>query len=192
MICRKTRLQGASRSSLPPPETDMKKPKPRIDIPPRTSDNVKRKLHAAPDTALIAELSQTARYAGYSKHKAAPEDFGLEPYRKPRGDATLCDKHASFTSEQIPSIPRLLRRGIRAGLIGESPRVIWTVGDDGWIFEGRITNVEQDEYHGYPVRPTELIAEDVYDRYAQWAEAHGNREDKQAATRCQAMYGFKP
>jgi len=169
----------------------MKKPKPRIDIPPRNSDNVKRRLHAAPDAALIARLSGAARYAGYAKHKAAPEAFGLEPHRKPRGDGTLCDRDAGFTPSQVPSIPRLLRRGIQAGLIGESPRIIWTIGDDGWIFEGRITNAEQDEYHGYPVRPTEPIAEAVYRRYLIWAGVYGNLEDKEAASRCQAMYGFK-
>lgn len=170
----------------------MKRPKPRIDIPPRDSDNAKRRLHAAPDVALIERLSGAARYAGYAKHKAAPADFGLAPYDKPRGDATLCDRHAGFTSRQIESIPRLLRRGIQAGLIGDPPRIIWTLGDDGWIFEGRITNPEQHLYHGYPVRPAEPIAEDVYRRYVTWAAVHGNVEDNEAATRCQALYGFKP
>lgn len=170
----------------------MKKPPRRIDIPPRDSDNAKRRLHPAPDPALMERLCGAARYAGYAKHKAAPADFGLPPYNKPRGDATLCDGHARFTPSQVSSIPRLLRRGIRAGLIGDSPRIIWTVGDDGWIFEGRITNAEQDEYHGYPVRPTEPIAEPVYRRYAHWAQVRGDEQDREAAARCRAMYGFKP
>lgn len=164
----------------------------RAGLPLRHSDNLKRKLHPAPDAALIKQLAETARYVGYAKHKAAPEDFGLAPYDKPHGDATLCDKHAGFRSSQMASIPHLLRRGIRAGLIGESLRIIWTVGNDGWIFEGRITNVEQDEYHGYPVRPAEPIAEEVYRRYQQWAMRDGAAEDRAAADRCQALYGFKP
>ena len=61
---------------------------------------------------------RTARYSGYSKHKAAPQAFGLPSDTKPRDDSTLCDTHAGFTKDQIGSIPRLLRRGIRAGLVG--------------------------------------------------------------------------
>ena len=169
----------------------MRKPTSRIDLPPRESDNLKRVLNPSPDPALIKRLCKTARYHGYAKHKAVPLAFGLAPYNKPRGDATLCDEHAGFTKKQIATIPRLLQRGVRAGLIGESPRLIWTVGDDGWIFEGRITNVEQDEYHGYPVRPNEPIAEAVYRRFHAWSMDDGDANDRAAAERCQALYGFK-
>jgi hypothetical protein len=91
----------------------------------------------------------------------------------------------------MTTIPRLLRRGIRAGLIGASARILWTISDEGWIFECRITNAEQDEYHGYPVRPNEPIADDVYHRFQQWADTHGTAADRAAADRCQALYGFK-
>jgi hypothetical protein len=174
----------------------MKKPAARRNIPPRDSDNAKRKLDPEPDPALLQRLWETARYVGISKHKESPRRFGFAPYTKPRGDETLCDQHAGFVPEQMGSIPRLLRRGIQAGLIAESPDrpppIVWCVGDDGWIFEARITNAEQAEYHGYPVRPTEAIAEPVYRRYAAWADVHGAREDREAASRCQDLYEFKP
>ena len=40
------------------------------------------------------------------------------------------------------------------------------------------------EYHGYPVRPSEAIAELVYKRFSAWAIAHGNPQDQQAARAC--------
>lgn len=170
----------------------MKKPKSRIDLPPRESDNDKRSLHPAPDQAEIQRLCKTVHYVGHPKHKASPVAYGLPPYHKPRGDATLCDTHAGFAPSQMSTIPRLLRRGIKAGLIGETPRILWAIGDDGWIFEGRITNTGQNEYHGYPVRPSEPIAEAVFLRFKRWAQANGKPQDLAAAERCQALYGFKP
>ncbi len=170
----------------------MKKPKPRIALPPRSSDNLQRALDPAPDPQALEQLSQAARYGGSAKHKAAPQAFGLPPYTKPRGDSTLCDTHAGFTKEHIGDIPRLLRRGIRAGLVAASTRLIWTISDEGWIFEGRITNVDQREYHGYPLRPSEPIAEVVYRRFLAWAQANGDAADLQAAANCRDLYGFRP
>jgi hypothetical protein len=174
----------------------MKKPRKRPEIPPRDSDNVKRRLDPSPDRAMLDRLDSVAVYRGYAKHKAEPTAFGLEPYRKPRGDATLCDQHAGFRADQISAIPRILRRGISAGLIGNAydqgvPRVIWAIGDDGWIFEARLTNADQVEYHGYPVRPMEAIAGPVYRRYAEWVVGNGTKKDRAAAEKCKAIYGFK-
>lgn len=91
-----------------------------------------------------------------------PIAFGLSisPGAK-RGDATLCDEHAGFTPDKVRTIPRLIQRGLRAGLVGRG-NLIWTVGYDGWIFEGRPTNVSTGEYHGYPVLDWESIARPVY------------------------------
>ena len=73
----------------------------------------------------------------------------------------------------MADIPALIERGIRAGLIGHTARLLWTVADDGWIFEARETNRETAEYHGYPVLPEESIGHLVFDRFVNWAEAHG-------------------
>lgn len=170
----------------------MKKPKPRLDLPPRASDNLQRALDPSPDPKMLEQLSNTAFYRSYAKHKSAPQAFGLPPYTKPRGDSTLCDTHAGFNKEQIGVIPRLLRRGIKAGLIASSTRLIWTISDEGWIFEGRVTNIEQREYHGYPLRPSEPIAEAVYRRFSAWAATHGEAADKQAASNSRDLYGFTP
>jgi len=173
----------------------MKEPTPRSKLPPRSSDNEKRRLHPAPIEATVVQLLKNAKYHGISKHKANPQQFGLPAYGKPRGDATLCDDHANFQPTQMANVPALLARGITAGLIGKVevqgiPTMVWTVADDGWIFEARITNPAQADYHGYPVRSSEAIAEKVYRRFADWAVLAGGGAEKAAAGNCKELYGF--
>ena len=158
----------------------------------RNADNLRRRLDPDPDPVMIGTLSRAARYGGSSKHKRNPAAFGLPPVNGARGDATLCDEHAGFTPDMMHMIPRLLQRGINAGLVGQAGRILWTVGDDGWIYEARITNTEQHEYHGYPVRPAEPIAELVHRRFAVWAGQHGEDQDRAAERRCRDLYGFAP
>ena len=112
------------------------------------------------------------------------------PFDGPRGDATLCDEHASFQPAQMREIPSLVQRGIRAGLIGATQRVIWTVADNGWIYEGRQTNADTSEFHGYPVRESEPIAELVYQRFVAWVDEHGDSSARHAAMSCRQRYGF--
>jgi hypothetical protein len=165
----------------------MKKPVRRTDIPPRNSDNNKRRLAADVTPAVIERLIATVNYEGSPKHKRNPHLFALEPYNGARGDATLCDDHAQFQPQDIARIPDLILRGLSAGLIGTN---LWTVDDGGWIYEARLTNVDQAQYHAYPVRPGEAIAQPVYQRFNQWAQAHGSAADKQAAQNCADLYGF--
>jgi hypothetical protein len=68
---------------------------------------------------------------------------------------------------------------------------IWTVSDAGWIYECRVTNPIQAEYHGYPVRGSEAIGELVYRRFASWAHSHGGIREQGVAAQCKALYGFK-
>ncbi|MDE0105308.1 MAG: hypothetical protein OXN89_23275 [Bryobacterales bacterium] len=139
---------------------------------------------------MIEQLTALVNCRGWEKHKRDALAFGLgiSPGAR-RGDATLCDEHAGFTANKIPTIPRLVRRGLRAGLVGHG-NLIWTVGDDGWIFEGRPTNVVTSEYHGYPVLEWESIARLVYKRYSQWARTSGSRQDRLASVQCRIRYRF--
>lgn len=143
-----------------------------------------------PPAQIIQHLLDTARYEGSSKHKLHPHLFGLEPFHGDRDDATLCDD-AAFRPDQMSRIPSLLRRGIRAGLIGHTGRTLWTVSDDGWIFEARETNRDTDQHHGYPVLPEETIARLVYDRFADWCRDHGTVGDHIARDSCRVRYGFR-
>ena len=173
----------------------MKKPALRPK-PLRTSDYDRNRLHSAPPNEMLNRLAETAKYRGSSKHKASPMRFNLPLFVGDRGDATLCDEDANFQPDQMASMPRLLQRGIKTGLVGKVmvqgiPSRIWTVADDGWIFEARITNPGQSEYHGYPVRTNEAIAESVYLRFAEWACLFGDDREVHAAANCKVRYGFK-
>ncbi len=166
---------------------NMKRPPTRRDE--RRPDNVKRRLLAAPADELLEHLLSSVSYKGSEKHKMHPLAFGLSISAGSKGDATLCDEHAGFTSDKARTIPGLVERGLRAGLVGHG-NLIWTVGDDGWIFEGRPTNVVTSEYHGYPVLDWESIARPVYNRYSEWAHTSGSRRDRIAAEQCKSKYGF--
>ena len=168
----------------------VKKPAKRPVMPPRGSNNDKRRLIRNPEPGRIELLLKSVRYQGYSKHKLWPHLFGLEPFRGKRGDATLCDKHANFRPEDFGSIDDMIKRGLRAGLVGHK-ELIWAIADNGWIYEARVTNVGQTEYHGYPVRDSEAIAEPVYRRFAAWAQESGDQVARLAAENCKRRYGFK-
>ena len=169
----------------------MRRPSTPRSLGPRHSSNDKRKLMPAPSQDLIRELVDAVVYEGSSKHKREPHRYGLTPFQGRRGDATLCDVHADFQPEHMAMIPQLIRRGIRAGLIGMGSRTIWTVANDGWIFEARLTNAETSTYHGYPVRPEEAIADVVFRRYSGWAVAHGAQQDRHAMVFCRDKYGLR-
>ena len=168
----------------------MKKPAKRPATPPRRSNNDKRRLIPDPDPGRIEALQKSVKYRGYSKHKLKPQSYGLEPFRGRRGDATLCDRDANFRPEDLGSINDMIKRGLRAGLVGRND-LIWAIADNGWIYEARLTNVGQTEYHGYPVRASEPIADAVYRRFAEWAHTSGDHGARLAAENCKRRYGFK-
>ena len=85
----------------------------------------------------------------------------------------------------------MMHRGIRAGLIGHTGRILWTIADDGWIFEARETNRDVSEFHGYPVLPEEAIAGLVFGRFAAWSDGHGTATDRAARDSCRSRYGFR-
>ena len=167
----------------------MRRPQP-VDLPPRRSDNAKRRLVEDPSPALLERLEAAVKYAGSSKHKLHPHLYGLPPFSGKRGDATLCDRDAGFERSDVPSIPSMMHRGIKSGLVGEEGRIIWAVADDGWMFEFRQTNAMQSEYHGYPLRRTEAIAALIFRRFALWARGQGTRKDQDAAESCRRRYRF--
>lgn len=44
------------------------------------------------------------------------------------------------------------------------PNLLWTLDESGWIFELRITNPAQAQYHGYPVLPGDAFARHILSR----------------------------
>ena len=170
----------------------MKRPKRRVASRTRRSDNAKRKLMSNPEPADLVLLAGIVRYAGSSKHKLQPVRFGLLPYRSAGDDRTMCDRDAKFDIVDMATIPALFLRGAWAGLVAADHRIWWSVSDTGWIFEARLSNTVQHEYHGYPVLPTDPFAESVYRRFVRWAADHGTPADNQAARNCRELYRFRP
>lgn len=90
-------------------------------------------------------------------------------------DRTYCDGHAGFTPVDLSRIPTLLKRGILAGLwreggaADEPPDMLWTIDDNGWIYELPITNAGTAQYHGYPLLPSDAFAKQVIEVYSAWA-----------------------
>ena len=143
-----------------------KKPAPRVVVQ-RSRNNANRRLIVAlPTTDSRVELSARATYGGYSKHKFNPTAYKLSPYAGQDEERTYCDAHANFGKEDLRRIPALLIRGVMLGLWsdqsnGEAPNLLWTLDESGWIFELRITNSGQAQYHGYPVLPGDAFARHV-------------------------------
>ncbi|HEX8240369.1 MAG TPA: hypothetical protein VF574_11585 [Allosphingosinicella sp.] len=137
----------------------------------RTSQNDPRRLsEISPSQAERTALAGRATFDPYSKHKRHPHAFGLEPYNGEHEDPSYCDEHAGFTPADMSRAPALLKRGIDAGLFGKTrkkgdPGLLWSVDDNGWIYEAQITNPGFAVYHAYPVLPNEAIARKVLMRY---------------------------
>ncbi len=117
-------------------------------------------------------LADRTRFEGSGKHKLEPRAFGLEPAPSDADD-TYCDGHADFRPADIQRVPGLIRRGIRASLLDgrtsqDDPLLFWTIDDNGWIYEFKLTNPGQSVYHGYPVLPTDPLAKAVIRRYGDW------------------------
>jgi hypothetical protein len=143
-----------------------KKPAPRVVVQ-RSRNNVKRRLIAAlPTTESRVKLSARVTYGAYSKHKFNPTAYKLSPYAGQDEERTYCDAHANFGKESLQRIPALLVRGVMLGLWSDLnsedvPSLLWTLDESGWIFELRITNPAQAQYHGYPVLPGDAFARHV-------------------------------
>jgi hypothetical protein len=111
------------------------------------------------------DLIGRASYGAYSKHKFNPTAYKLTPYAGSDVERTYCDAHSHFGKDDIARIPALLARGVMLGLWsepgGDCPDLLWTIDDTGWIFEMRITNSGQSQYHGYPVLTGDAFARQV-------------------------------
>lgn len=167
----------------------MKQPTVRAGLPSRRDNLRPRSLADDPPAAVIAARFAGISYEGSSKHKRTPHLYDLEPFRGERGDATLCDKHAGWRPASSQRIPALLDRAKRAALLGT---LIWTVDDNGWVYELQVTNEAQNQHHGYPLLPSDPFAPDVVSKFTAWAALHGTPADRQAATAAKLRYDVTP
>lgn len=162
-----------------------KKPPSRVAVQ-RSRNNPKRQLIATlPTKASREALSQRVAYGASAKHKFNPTAYKLSPYAGQDEERTYCDAHANFGKEDHRRIPALLVRGVMLGLWSdqdnaEAPNLLWTLDESGWIFELRITNSDQAQYHGYPVLRGDAFARHVLIR-AREAFNEGELPGAQAA-----------
>jgi hypothetical protein len=146
----------------------------------RASSNDPRRLsETVPSQTERTALASRATFDPYAKHKRHPAAFGLQPYEGEHEDPSYCDEHAGFAPADMVRVPALLQRGIAAGLYGKSkkkgdPGLLWSVDDNGWIYEAQITNPGYAVYHAYPVLPNEAIARKVLMRYTDFVEQQNN------------------
>ena len=145
----------------------------------RASPNDPRRLsETSPSQAERIALAARATFDPYSKHKRHPAAYGLKPYEGEHEDPSYCDEHAGFSPADMARAPALLKRGIDAGLFGKTkkkgdPGLLWSVDDNGWIYEAQITNPGHAVYHAYPVLPNEAIARKVLMRYTDFVDQQG-------------------
>ena len=143
-----------------------RKPAPRL-VTERSRDNPHRRLCVAvPGIDLRGALAARVTYGPYAKHKYNPIPYGLAPYAGSDVERTYCDAHSKFGLPDFHRIPKLLLRAVMLGLWsdqakGEAPSLLWTIDDTGWIFELRITNAVQYQYHGYPLLQSDAFARQV-------------------------------
>lgn len=146
-----------------------RRPPARI-VPQRSRNNAKRRLSVLLPTDLERDtLTACVSYGCYSKHKYNPAAYNLAPYAGQDEERTYCDEHAGFRKTDVSRAPALLRRGIQLGLCSDRksddvPVMLWTIDDNGWIYELRVTNVGLFQYHGYPVLTNDAFAKQVLAR----------------------------
>ena len=140
---------------------------------------IRRRQSSKPNKCFCATVTSeqleawgaTVTYGGNAEHKRNPGDFGLEPPDGPRLGKTLCDGVGIL---QRAAALRLLREGIRRGLVseqrrGEFPQNIQAVADDRTALEAALDNQTTGSYHGYPMWPDDYFAKKVIKK---WNAAH--------------------
>jgi hypothetical protein len=119
-------------------------------------------------------LRAHARYEGSPLHKKEPHNFDLTPPTSPRIDKTLCDE-AGIVEKRVAFA--LFARAIDVGLVSAKDKVagypaqMWVVDADGRVFEMIYGGSREGRYHGYPIRRTNLLFNQILTAWA--ARRHG-------------------
>lgn len=118
---------------------------------------------------MLQDLAERVRYGGNPEHKRNPGDFGLTPSARLRADKTACNE-VGITERRVAL--RLLREGIRKGLVSDQargpeqfPQNVWAVTEDGYPLEAQLENPGTGSYHGYPMPVADPFREVVVERW---------------------------
>lgn len=133
--------------------------------------NPKRKLltsaQAQARTDELGALAHRACYGGNPEHKKNPGDFGLTPPSDPRQGKSLCDIAKIFKRDEAK---KLLQAGlsnsfVSSRMVGEWPKNVWSVTDDGFAMEAQLENPDLGTYHGYLMPETDPLSQEVIRRW---------------------------
>ena len=127
----------------------------------------KRKIAKSLEPDELEQLAGRVSYTGKGDHKRNPGNFDLAPSYTEGSDKSLCDDTGLFT---VKACLRLLRQGIRRGLISEAPdgafpQNVWAVTEDGIPVEAALSNRTQGVYHGYPIPDTDPFHDTIIRRW---------------------------
>jgi len=120
----------------------------------RAGNNPKRRIAPAAylTEARRTELAARAHYAPSGHHKRYPADYRLDR-TSPRPTKSLCDLKRIVLFEESKS---MLRKAILCGMfsdyfLGEYPKYVWCIGEDGEVYEAKTEATSPGGYHGYPL-----------------------------------------
>lgn len=104
------------------------------------------------------QLKLSVHYVGSGHHKRNPGDYRLSR-TSPRPTKSLCDLVRTIPLEEAK---RLMASGIQCGLFSEPredgfPKFIWSVSEQGEVFEAKTDANGTGEYHGYPLEDEDAM-----------------------------------
>lgn len=90
-------------------------------------------------------------YGGSAIHKLHPGNYGFEPPQNPRPSKSPCDLKRTVLLEEAET---LLSDGIDRGMFSRPtesglPKYIWSVDEDGEVYEAKAKSDQETVYHGY-------------------------------------------
>lgn len=100
----------------------------------------------------VERLEKNARYIGSGHHKRSPADYGFER-TNPVPTKSLCDLNGVVTLGEAQA---LMLSGIKKKMISPIladgfPKYIWSLTDDGRVYESKTHPNTPGQYHGYPL-----------------------------------------
>ena len=127
----------------------------------------KRKIAHSLEPDELEQLAGRVSYIGKGDHKRNPGDFDLAPSYTKSSEKSLCDDTGLFT---VRACLRLLRQGIRRGLVSEAtdgdfPKNVWAVAPNGMPIEAALSNRTQGVYHAYPIHDTDPFHDTIIGRW---------------------------
>lgn len=124
----------------------------------------RRNIRREPLSDAERDKLEQATYEASPYHKGCPGDFGLTPPALARADKTLCDEANITTKAQALA---LFARAKEQQIVSEFthcgfPKQMWVVDEEGdWVYEAMYGGSVEGAYHGYPVRRTDPLYDQV-------------------------------